>query len=369
MIKTREFNRIQFKKIEALLLKKTVFKIDLHIHTRYSADGLQSMDQAIMQAKEKNFDIISIADHDSISAYDDIFFNERYLEPDMPVIIPGIEFTVSYPEYEGRCHVLKYFYNSDDPDFRINLDQNKAANWNRVRMWFQRIGENKCLQYFFLKYGIKCSENGYRNFLRSCAVIIPDYPTIMEYIYSLLIKKGVDVWAVYEKVLTENDSDSCEERRLKKQAALTRFYNKYANADIKYNYRKLKPLLAPVGIDDADFPEYVSSGSLSVNEYGQVPIHKLINSGINILAHPDSNKLFCIDNIKEVVQGLELNWRSDTKLNETVYEKAKELNLLLTKGSDKHSDNEEAYNDTGFYDISFDDLHKIVAKISKLVLA
>lgn len=38
-----------------------------------------------------------------------------------PIIIPGIEFTVNFPEYKGRCHILKYFFDVDNEEFTLNV--------------------------------------------------------------------------------------------------------------------------------------------------------------------------------------------------------------------------------------------------------
>lgn len=369
MIIDREYNCRQLDRMDELLAKnKKSYTVDLHIHTCYSADGLQSVEQAIQKAIDKRFDIISIADHDAIGAYNEIKDQGVYEIQNMPIIIPGIEFSVSYSEYEGRCHVLKYFFDTNNQGFQDNLAQNHRAYWNRVQLWMQRINENRCLQSFFNQYGITCSEKGYRDYLKNCTVKIPEYPTLMGYLYTLLSKMGVDVWDVYEKTVKDNDADKCEIRRERKRKAFKRFYDKYNHQDISHNYRKLRPILAPVGIDDADYPEFTSSGCLSVNEYGQVPIHRLINSGFNVLAHPDGNKLHCVDKLTDVLLGLELNYRSDAGLNEAVQKKARSMPLLLTKGSDKHSDTDGSYDDLNFYSISYEDLAKISIQARHAVL-
>ncbi|WP_270564208.1 PHP domain-containing protein [Clostridium beijerinckii] len=357
----KEFNHRQLCRIEQLLDKKrNSYKVDLHIHTCYSADGLQTVEQAIQKAKEKQFDIISITDHDSINAYDEIIKKDLWENQDMPIIIPGVEFTVSYPEYEGRCHVLKYFFDTSNPGLKDNLDKNCRAYENRTHIWFQRIKENMCLQDYFKDYGISCSEKGYWDYLKNCTVKIPEYPTLMQYLYSLLSEKGIDVWNVYEKTVAYNDIDQCEERRKKKKVALKRFYNKYFGKEISHNFRKLRPILAPVGIDDTEFTGFKSSGCLSVNEYGQVSIQELINSGFNILAHPDGSKLHCVEELTEVLVGLEMNCHSDMDLNYEVQGKARRMGLIITKGSDKHSDTEEFYENDSFYNISSEELQQIV---------
>lgn len=365
----RDYNCRQLDRMDELLAKnKKSYMVDLHIHTCYSADGSQSVDQVIQKSIERRFDIISITDHDAIGAYNEIRDYGSYAKQNMPIIIPGIEFTVSYPEYEGRCHILKYFFDTNNQGFQDNLAQNQRAYWNRVKIWMRRINENKCLQSFFNPFGITCSEDGYRDYLKNSTVKTPEYPTLMGYLYTLLSKVGVDVWDVYEKTVQDNDDDKCEMRRERKRKALKRFYDKYNHQDISHNYRKLRPVLAPIGIDDADYPEFESSGCLSVNEYGQVLVHKLINSGFNVFAHPDGNKLHCVDKLTDVLLGLELNYRSEAGLNEAVHKKARSMSLLFTKGSDKHSDTDESYDDLSFYNISHEDLTKLVREARHAVV-
>ena len=362
------YNIRQIEKIEELLSQnRESYRVDLHLHTNYSADGIQTVEQAIDKAKEYKFDIISITDHDSIGAYEKIVCSDSYKEQSNLIILPGVEFTVSYPEYEGRCHVLKYFFDVRDPWFRHNILQNQKAYQTRMDIWFGRIMENRVLQYYMERYDIVCSKNGYLAFLNTGRTNIPEYPTLMEYLYSLLSPKGINVWDVYEMALKQNTFDPCDLRKNKKSIALQRFVEKYRGQDIAHNYRKLRPILAPVGIDDNNYPDYESSGSLSVNEYGQVPIRNLNNSGLNILAHPEQSKLEYVDSLTDVLHGLELNCHSDKATNETVFEKAHDMSLCISRGSDKHEDTNEFYEDAKFYYMTWSELQLFAAYAKELV--
>lgn len=363
-----EYNKLQLDRINQLLSqKRKYYKVDLHIHTSYSADGNQTVEQALQNAREKQIDIISITDHDTIGAYEEVIRNKLYEAQTLPIIIPGVEFTVSYPEYEKRCHVLKYFFDINDARFRNNLTQNEIAFKNRVDIWFQRIRENSILQYYIKKHKINCSKEGYLNFLNTSPAKTPEYSTLMEYLYSLLSKNGVYVWDVYNKALEMNDLDTCIPRKEKMKNALNRFYEKYKNQDISQNYRKLRPILAPVELDDADYPESKPCGSLSVREFGQISVRSLDNSGINILAHPDQNKLCCIDTMTNVLHGLEVNYRSDEAVNSAVYEKVCSKSLCITKGSDKHTASNEDYENIDFYKISYTELQQFVMRARELL--
>ncbi len=364
----KKFNAMQVEKLKQLLTdNRENYRVDLHLHTSYSADGIQSVEQAFCHAKENHFDIISITDHDSILAYNEILSSGLYMREDMPIVIPGIEFTVSYPEYMGRCHVLKYFFDEEDEGFINNLNQTQSAYGKRINLWFQRIEKNRSLQYFFQEKQIDCSEDGFRKYLWKNEIRYADYPILMKYIYMLLSEKQVSVWDVYNRSIAENELDICEERKQKRKMMLSRFYEKYRTQDIGGDFRKLRPILAPVGLDDYDYPEYESSGSLSISEFGQVGIRELDNAGFNILAHPDINRLSCVDELEGIISGLELNCHSSREANNEVEKKAIEKSMLITKGSDKHDNTVEFYEDLNFYEWKRVYVESFLRKESKLV--
>lgn len=353
----REYNKRVIDRIYELLADgRDTYRVDLHIHTTYSADGQQTVQQVIEKAKENHFDLISITDHDAVGAYEEL---DKYIcsaHDNMPIIVPGIEFTVSYLPYEGRCHVLKYFFDMENEGFFENLKMNQRAYANRVQKWFQRIHENQCLKELLGQHIDECTTEDYDRFLQNGKNTIPEYATLMEYLYSKLKKCNVDVWTVYTASIRANEHDRCSQRRDKRTQSLLRFRKKYAQQDISHNYRKLRPILAPLGIDDDDYPDFESSGSLSIKEYGQVPIETLVNAGFNVLAHPDEDKLDCVDLLTGILSGLELNAHSDAQLNQAVNKKAREIPLLITKGSDVHTLTDQYYDELGFFTISREDL-------------
>lgn len=360
-----EYNLKVLKRIEKLLLlEKKEYKIDLHIHTNCSADGIQTVEEAIDKTIEHEFDIISIADHDSIEAYTEVLEIEKE-KVNCPIIIPGIEFTVDFPEYEGRCHILKYFYNMDDDEFIQNISKNKLAYLKRVDLWFERIQKNDILNYYSQKYHICYSKMDYLQFLAKTRKNIPEYATIMEYLFSLLQKNGVNIWDVYDKVNELNELDGCTERKNIMSKELERFWGKYKDKEIANNYRKLRPLLAPVNIDDDNFKCTPGRGSLSVGKFGQVNIRELSNIGINVFAHPSCEKIGCIDLVSDIIQGIELNYRSTDRENQEAYLTSKRLKKVITKGSDKHDNNDDDYlND--FYSISKIELMELYIKMKKI---
>ena len=365
---TREINKLILSRIKQLLLEhRDTYRVDLHLHTLYSSDGTQTVLQALKKAKEKHIDIVSIADHDSIRAYSEIMKNNYFDNSSLPIIVPGVEFTVSFPEYCERCHILKYFYDINDIGFIGILKQNREAFNNRIHIWFKSIEKNLCLQYFFSKYDIRCSEEQYRFYLGTHRNPIPDYANLMEYLFSILRPHGIGVWDIYNKIIELNQNDLCISRRHDVESAMIRFYKKYHQQDINDNYRKLRPLLAPVGIVDTYYPQYDPIGSLSINEFGQVPIESLMNSGVNAFAHPNANKLYLMEQLEGVISGLELNAHSDIDTNQKIKQIAQERSLVATRGSDKHTDTDEYYIQMEFYDMKYGELQKLYDLFKKCI--
>jgi len=66
-------------------------KIDLHSHTLVS-DGSLSPLQLLARAKEQGLDMLSITDHDTVAAYEEL----PELSDGSPMIIPGIEFSTQW---------------------------------------------------------------------------------------------------------------------------------------------------------------------------------------------------------------------------------------------------------------------------------
>lgn len=343
--------------------------VDLHLHTTYSADGEQSLIDVIQRTSNKGFDIISLTDHDSIKGYCDLAELLRKDEiKNMPIIIPGVEFSVSYPNYGDLCHVLKYFINPFEEALVRDISVNEKAYWNRIYKQFIRISENKCLGYFSEVYNIKFTIEEYKDFLKDLPIGIPEYPTLIDYIYSKLSDKKITIMDVVNKVLEFNKLDTCTGRREKKYKVIERLKSRYTNDEINMNGRLLMSVLATVGIDDDKYNGYESSGNLSVDEYGQIDIFDLNKSGVTVFAHPTGTKLNCIDDALSVGGGvfaLELNKRNRHATKEDILLKAKQNNLLVTIGSDSHSTSDGLYDDMEFYKISKNELKNFYKAIIK----
>jgi len=84
-------------------------KVDLHIHTNYS-DGYYSPIELIQKVKEAGLDIISITDHDNLSA----IYEASSVGKELGIeVIPGLELSSDIGDRE--VHILGYFI---DPDNR-----------------------------------------------------------------------------------------------------------------------------------------------------------------------------------------------------------------------------------------------------------
>jgi len=79
-----------------------MYKIDLHVHTRYSVDSTISPDEIIHYCKIKNLDGIAITDHNTVEGFKAI---GKIIEKSGLVVIPGEEISTS------QGHLIALFIN------------------------------------------------------------------------------------------------------------------------------------------------------------------------------------------------------------------------------------------------------------------
>lgn len=89
--------------------------IDLHIHSVYS-DGSYTPTDIIAMSNNLGLTAISITDHDSIEAYDNIDLKKSGL-----MIIPGIEITTHSP---FEVHILGYFVDTSSVKLKEEISKN-----------------------------------------------------------------------------------------------------------------------------------------------------------------------------------------------------------------------------------------------------
>lgn len=78
-------------------------RADLHLHTIHS-DGALTPQELLDKAKEAGLSVVSITDHDSVSAVTDAVRHARSLDIE---VVPGVELSASYQN--GEIHILGYF--------------------------------------------------------------------------------------------------------------------------------------------------------------------------------------------------------------------------------------------------------------------
>ena len=204
--------------------------IDFHIHSTYSADGKQSIKQIIESTNSKKFDIIAITDHDSLLAYNELYDIVKN-GTTVPLIIPGVEFTIDNKEYGNQCHMLQLFVNPKDDAIIKNVDNNYKASFNRSKIQFKRIEENEALQEIFKESNILVSYDEYVDFLNNNNMF-PEYDTLCTYLMQKLLEKGVTTFDVFEKLQIYNELDKFEDRKTFKQKRFEKLKQKYERNEL-----------------------------------------------------------------------------------------------------------------------------------------
>lgn len=101
-------------------------KADLHMHTKHS-DGAHSTEEVILMAKERGLEIISITDHDNISAIKEALEIGEFYGIE---VIPGLEISSDIRDYE--VHILAYFFNPDSKELEEYLKFFRAERYKRA---------------------------------------------------------------------------------------------------------------------------------------------------------------------------------------------------------------------------------------------
>lgn len=118
--------------------------IDLHIHSTRS-DGTYSPTQLVDYAIEKGLAAFALTDHDSIDGLEEAIVYAgklRETNPEVPEVIPGIEFST---EYAGRdIHIVGLYIDYKAPAFQKHLqdfvDSRTARNKKMCDMLRQGAG-------------------------------------------------------------------------------------------------------------------------------------------------------------------------------------------------------------------------------------
>lgn len=263
-------------------------KADLHIHTNCS-DGVMTPKEVIDEAVNHGVSVISIADHDTIDAYNDELFD--YAETKKVKIIPAVEISTKI----GKCgfHVLGYNFDMKNEKLLKQL----SALRNARHDYLYNVSE-------------KLKELGY--------VVNVSQLDQIEAVTKAHIYSDIVVNPENEKVLFEN----------------------FGHIPDKGEFIE--------SIMNEGCPAYVKKATIT-----PVEASKLIHNagGKVILAHPVAYKYednFMAEDVLKLVQdmqadGIEANYvyvdKDNHKINDSAFwnQFAKEHNLKTTIGSDFHN--------------------------------
>ena len=108
--------------------------IDLHIHTAAS-DGSDSPAVLLENLKKAGISTFSVTDHDTMEAALEV---EKLVTADFR-FIRGIEFSCETPA--GKCHILGYGYDPEDPVFLAALEEGAALRQEKLETRIRYLQE------------------------------------------------------------------------------------------------------------------------------------------------------------------------------------------------------------------------------------
>jgi len=254
---------------------------DLHLHSTYS-DGSYTPEELVKEAVEKNFKTIAIADHDTVEGV--VKAKEAAENFDIEVI-PAIEFSTFREKAE--IHILGYFIDYNDSNLLNESKKIFSARKERARKMVELLN----------KVGVKISFEQVKN-------IAGDDYLGRPHVAKVMMKEG------------------------------------YINE-----------------IGEAFTEDYIGNGGKAyVPKYKLSPEKaiEIINNagGISVIAHPEfinHGEAMDFEDIKKLkeagLQGIEVyQSKHDKKAVEKYKKIAKELDLLITGGSDFHGENSSDVN-------------------------
>ena len=173
-------------------------KIDLHIHTKTGSDGNLSIEEVFQEAKNRNINLISITDHDSIDCQERAIALARQYGISY---IPGVELNVTfhYPDEVEAVSLdfLGYQFDIANLELKSKLQLIKEHRETRARQILEKLNVE------FAKEGIKrFTEQDLKNIQDSVDGVF-GRPHIANY----LIEKGIakDKQEAFDKYLVKCD--------------------------------------------------------------------------------------------------------------------------------------------------------------------
>lgn len=110
-------------------------RIDLHTHTRAS-DGLDTPAELVANASRQGLSVLGVTDHDTVDALADV---QREADAAGITLVPGVELSTTVGR--GEVHVLGYFVDRDNDDFRARLRELADQRIRRVERMIERLHE------------------------------------------------------------------------------------------------------------------------------------------------------------------------------------------------------------------------------------
>jgi predicted metal-dependent phosphoesterase TrpH len=109
-------------------------KADLHVHSTAS-DGRYSPAEIIRKAAEVGLTIIAISDHDTVDGIPDTLSAAREF-PQLRVV-PAVEISTDIPN--GEAHVLGYFIDYTNQNFKASLEQMRNSRLERAHKMVEKL--------------------------------------------------------------------------------------------------------------------------------------------------------------------------------------------------------------------------------------
>lgn len=172
-------------------------KIDLHVHTKTGSDGNLSVEEVFREAKNRNIDLISITDHDSIACQEKAIALAR--EHGISYIT-GVELNVAFQHRSHKANSLDflgYGYDISNQELKTKLQLMREHRERRARQILERLNTE------FDKEGTeRFTEKDLRNIQESV-----DGASGRPHIANYLVEKGIvkDKQEAFDKYLVRCD--------------------------------------------------------------------------------------------------------------------------------------------------------------------
>ena len=114
-------------------------RVDLHIHSNAS-DGRYSPAEIVRTAATAGLKVIALTDHDTIDGL--VPAIEAAKEFPSLTLIPGVELSTDIPS--GEVHVLGYFIEYSDQEFKASLERMRNSRANRADKMVAKLKELGC---------------------------------------------------------------------------------------------------------------------------------------------------------------------------------------------------------------------------------